>query len=223
MFAMILAAGIGSRLKPLTENTPKPMLPVAGEPLIGHQLHALARAGVTDVVINLHHLKEQITDYVGTGQSFGVSIHYSHEPQLLETGGAIRQALPLFEERPFWLLNGDIWTDFDFATLPLEIPHNSAHLVLTPTPAHRDAGDFEWAEGLITSRGNTYVYCGIACLQPTIVSHVSAGTHFSLRDTFFRLIAEKRLYGQVHQGAWHDIGSLPQYQALLQQHPNVAS
>lgn len=223
MFAMILAAGLGTRLRPLTDQIPKPMLPIAGIPLIGHQLHALARAGVSDVIINLHHLKEQITAYVGTGKDFGVSVHYSEEPELLETGGAIRKVLDAFDKKPFWLLNGDIWTDFDFSTLPRTLPTGAAHLVLTPTPAYRQQGDFTWSDGLITARGNDYVYCGIACLQPDLFSGIDPGSHFSLRDTYFKLIDQQCLYAQIHPGVWHDIGSLDQYQALLQQYPNPAT
>ena len=245
--AMILAAGLGTRLLPLTRTVPKPMLKLAGEPLIGHQLRALSRGGVSDVMINLHHLKEQIIAYVGTGEKFGVSVHYSEEDQLLETGGAIRKILGFFEESPFWLLNGDIWTDFEFKNLPNRVPERTAHLVLTPTPEHREHGDFEFAKGKVVARGEPYVYCGIACLHPSIMrtsepqqsdqelgdrdlnnqalnnqeeGDQEYGEIFSLRDIYFALMAEGRLNAQIHQGSWHDIGTLPQYEALLAKHPN---
>ena len=220
MKAMILAAGLGTRLQPLTIHTPKPMLKLGGEPLIGHQLRALARAGATDVMINLHHLKEQITDYVGSGDRFGVSVHYSHEEQLLETGGAIRKVLPWFGGHPFWLLNGDIWSNFDFADLPQHIAPHSAHLVLTPTPSHRNHGDFEYHNGAITGRGEAYVYCGIACLHPDIISPSDHPSTFSLRDIFFALIQERRLSAQIHRGEWQDIGTPSQYTELLRKYPN---
>ncbi|MEM9621785.1 MAG: sugar phosphate nucleotidyltransferase, partial [Pseudomonadota bacterium] len=133
MKAMILAAGIGSRLKPLTDQTPKPMLELAGRPLIGHQVAALSAAGVSEIIINLHHLGQQIADYLQDGSTFGVNITYSWEQELLETGGGIVNALPFFADEPFWLLNGDIFTNFDFHTLPARpAGKNLAHIVLTP-------------------------------------------------------------------------------------------
>ena len=215
MRAMILAAGLGTRLRPLTDHTPKPMLEVAGQPLIGHQLTRLAAAGVSDVMINLHHLADQIQSYVGTGEAFGVSVHYSYEPQLLETGGAIRSVLDFFEGRPFWLINGDIFSDFDFSRLPKDLANDTAELVLTPTPQYRKQGDFEYNDHRITARGSQYVYCGISALHPSIVADTPQGEAFSLRDTFFRLITEQNLFAQVHHGEWYDIGTLSQYQSLV--------
>jgi MurNAc alpha-1-phosphate uridylyltransferase len=211
---MILAAGKGTRLAPLTDTTPKPMLPLFGRPLIEWQIAALAAAGVTRVVINLHHLGEQIRSHLGDGAAFNLEICYSEEAQLLETGGGIVNALPLFEDRPFWLLNGDIWTDFDFSTLPAApVAPNLAHLVLTPTPAYRENGDFEFAAGQVTRRGATYVYCGIAALDPAMFA-AARPSHFSLRDLYFKLIADGKISGQVHNGEWHDIGTLAEYLAL---------
>lgn len=214
MRAMILAAGKGTRLAPLTDSTPKPMLPVAGKPLIEWQVESLARAGVTECVINLHHLGDQIERHLGNGERFNVQVFYSYEAELLETGGAIVKALPWFRNDPFWLVNGDIWTDFDFSTLPRR-PDNDdlAHLVLTPTPDYREAGDFEFSDGRITGRGDTFVYCGIALLHPALFA-AQTQRHFSLRDLYFELIASGRLAAQVHTGGWYDIGTLAQYQAL---------
>ncbi|MEM7096789.1 MAG: nucleotidyltransferase family protein [Pseudomonadota bacterium] len=214
MRAMILAAGLGTRLRPLTEHTPKPMLEVAHRPLVGHQLASLATAGVSEVMINLHHLAEQIQAYVGDGSQFGVSVHYSYEPRLLETGGAIRSVLEFFEDQPFWLINGDIYSDFDFANLPKRLAAHTAQLVLTPTPTYREHGDFECSQGQITARGNSFVYCGISALHPSIVADSPQGEAFSLRDSFFRMIEERALYGQIHHGDWHDIGTLAQYREL---------
>jgi MurNAc alpha-1-phosphate uridylyltransferase len=211
---MILAAGKGTRLAPLTDNTPKPMLELAGKPLIEAQVTALSRAGVTEIVINLHHLGEQISDHLGDGARFGVNILYSREPELLETGGGIVKALPLFNNEPFWLLNGDIWTDFDFSTMPRH-PHarDLAHIVLIPTPSYRSTGDFEFADGHVTGRGDTYVYGCMAVLTPQLFKNARIAA-FSLRDTYFDLIPQGKLGAQIHHGQWQDIGTVEQYHAL---------
>ena len=215
---MILAAGRGTRLAPLTDTTPKPMLPVGGRPLIEWQVQALQAAGVSEIVVNLHHLGEQIATHLGDGHRFGVRIQYSREQTLLETGGGIVNALPLLGSETFWLLNGDIFTDFDLSTLPTALaPGDRAHLVLTPTPAYRETGDFECQAGRITARGPTYVYCGIAVLSPTLFSGLSS-THFSLRDLYFDNLAQGRVSAQIHEGEWHDIGTLAQYEALKAAH-----
>ncbi len=214
---MILAAGRGTRLQPLTDETPKPLLTVAGKPLIHWQIEALAQAGVTDLIINLHHLGEQIETSVGDGSTFGVKIVYSHETELLETGGGIIRALPFFENEPFWLLNGDIWTDFDFARLPTSpgeiLEGSSAHLVLTPTPGYREHGDFEWSDGRITSRGEAYVFCGIAVLSPELFVN-ERRKHFSVVELYWDLIPTGLLTAQIHEGVWGDIGTLEQYEAI---------
>lgn len=146
MKAMILAAGRGARLQPLTDRRPKPMMKVGGAPLIGHQLRWLASAGVREVIINLHHLGEQIATYVGDGARHGLAVAYSREPMLLETGGGVVKALPWLGDEPFWLLNGDIYTDFPFRQFAKTLKAGClAHLLLTPTPAFRQAGDFNWA------------------------------------------------------------------------------
>ncbi len=217
MKAMILAAGKGTRLSPLTDSTPKPLLELGGKPLIQWQIEALVRAGVDHVVINLHHLGEQISQHLGDGSNLGVDISYSWETTLLETGGGIVKALPLLGDNPFWLLNGDIWTDFDFSCLPESPPDdNAAHIVLTPTPASRESGDFTWQAGKVTARGGDFVYCGIAVIPPLLFRDQSA-THFSLRDVLFRLIEKGQLSAQVHHGMWHDIGTPSEYEHLQTQ------
>ena len=214
MKAMILAAGKGTRLAPLTDTTPKPLLKLAGKPLIVWQIEALAAAGVQQIVINLHHLGQQISDTLGDGRQYGVVITYSHERELLETGGGIVNALPLLGDEPFWLLNGDIWTDFNFDQLPQNLPENRpAHIVLTAKPANRTEGDFTYQDGLVTGRGGSYVYCGIAVINPQLFSG-QATRHFSFRDTLFALIESGKLSAQVHAGLWHDIGTLDEYQHL---------
>ncbi len=211
---MILAAGRGTRLAPLTDTVPKPMLELAGTPLIGHQVQALARAGIQRIIINLHHLGDQIETYLGNGSNFGVSIEYSKESTLLETGGGIARALPFFNNQPFCLLNGDIFTNFDFSTLP-PAPHppHRAHIVLTPTPDHRASGDFAYTQGTVTSRGEPYVYCGIAVLLPELFQAYAGGTAFSFREIMFALIHQQQLGAQIFNGIWQDIGSIEQYRA----------
>lgn len=217
MKAMILAAGRGSRLAPLTDATPKPMLSVHGKPLIESQIQWLMQAGIREFVINLHHLGEQIEDHLGNGARLGIDIQYSHEVDLLETGGGIKHALPLLGDAPFALLNGDIWTDFDFNQLPSGLPSGTeAHLVVTPTPAWRSQGDFDYQDGRIVDRGSTHVYCGIALLTPQLLAR-DARSAFSLRDALFELIEQKALSAQLFTGSWLDIGTLDQYKTLTDQ------
>jgi MurNAc alpha-1-phosphate uridylyltransferase len=214
MKAMILAAGRGERLKPLTDTTPKPMLKVGAEPLIAHQLRWLKVAGIAEVVINLHHLGEQIADFCGDGRQFGVNIEYSVEETLLETGGGIVNALPLLGEQPFLILNGDIYTDFSFADLPTKPPSwADLHLLLVPRPDFRDRGDFDYADGRVTARGEGFVYPGIAVLRPELFSgrRVEA---FSLQQTLFKAVENGKASAQIWPGYWTDIGSHRQLQAV---------
>ena len=214
---MILAAGRGSRLAPLTDHTPKPMLPIQGRPLIDWQIQWLIQAGIREFVINLHHLGEQIEAHLGNGEDHGVDIQYSHEVDLLETGGGIKHALPLLGSEPIVLLNGDIWTDFDFRRLPAALPTDSeAHLIVTPTPAWRDEGDFRFRNGRITARGPGHGYCGIAMINPQLVAQDPRAA-FSLRDHYFELIKRHALSAQLFSGVWHDIGTLDQYNSLTVQ------
>ena len=146
--AMILAAGRGERLRPLTERIPKPLIPIGTEPLIVHQLRWLHRAGIREVVINLHHLGGEIERTLGAGNDLGVRIHYSVEERLLDTGGGIRNALPILGDEPFVLLNGDIWTNYRFANL-VGLRPRLAHLVLTPKPPEKTRADFHLARGRV--------------------------------------------------------------------------
>ena len=215
MKAMILAAGRGTRLAPLTDTTPKPMLPVRGKPLIEWQLAKLREAGFTDIVINLHHLGEQIEAFVGTGERFGVRAEYSREASLLETGGGIVNALPLLGPEPFLVLNGDILTDFDFTALPQTLdPAVFAHLVLTPTPAQRCSGDFRLEGNRVIARGDDYVYCGIAMMRQSFFATAPSGAFSWTVDHFFHHLGEWPVTAQVYDGAWVDIGSIEQYEAL---------
>lgn len=214
MKAMILAAGRGERLRPLTERTPKVLVEVAGEPLLFHQLRWLRTAGLYEVVINLHHLGSQIALRAGDGTRHGVQIRYSEEATLLETGGGVVNALPLLGSEPFVLLNGDIYTDFPFASLPQRPPAGSlAHILVTPRPAFRRRGDFEVDDGRVTARGESYVYCGIAVIDPAVVAGRRAEP-FSLRDVYFELMSTGTLSAQVWDGYWSDIGTIEQLEAV---------
>ena len=211
MKAIILAAGRGARLAPLTDTTPKPLLPIKGQPLIVRQLQQLRAANITHVVINLYHLGELIERALGNGEKFGMQIAYSHEQSLLETGGGIKNALPLLEEEEFIVCNGDIYTDFDFSSLPDTLaPNDTAHLVLTPTPNTRARGDFEYSQGRVTQRGDDFVYCGISIFSQRIFANSPEGA-FSSRDLMFEAIEQGQLSAQVHKGQWTDIGTLSDY------------
>ena len=210
MRAMILAAGRGERLRPLTERIPKPLIPLAGAPLIVHQLRWLHRAGIRDVVINLHHLGEAIQRTLGTGIDVGVRIHYSRECELLDTGGGINRALPELGPGPFVVLNGDIWTNYAFRNLT-GIRPAKAHLVLTPTPAYKDQADFHLDMtdgGALVRRGadNNLTYCGIAVLAASLFDHSPDGP-FSLTAPLFEAAARGEVTGEIFGGTWIDIGT----------------
>jgi MurNAc alpha-1-phosphate uridylyltransferase len=215
---MILAAGRGERLRPLTDHLPKVLAPVGGEPLIVHQIRWLVAAGITEIVVNLHHLGDQIRSVVGDGGAYGARVRYSEEPLLLETGGGVVRALPLLGTAPILLLNGDIYTDFPFDRMaPRLTDHAGAHLLLTPRPPFREHGDFEMTDGWITGRGETFVYCGIAVLDPGVLAGRSP-TPFSLRDVYFDLLARGALSAQVWRGYWHDIGTAANLAAVDTHH-----
>lgn len=208
---MVLAAGHGKRLAPLTNHTPKPLLPVGGEPLVHKILTKLKNAEVTDVVINTHHLADQIETALGNGSLFDLQIRYSRETKLLETGGGIKAALPLLEDNQFIVCNGDIYTDFDFADLPDQLnPGDLAHLVLVPTPPNRNRGDFDFANGRIPSKGDSYVYSGIAIIHHDLFNQSPNGA-FSLRDLLFGAVSRDQISAQLHYGNWTDIGTPQDY------------
>jgi MurNAc alpha-1-phosphate uridylyltransferase len=210
---MILAAGRGERLRPLTDHTPKPLIEIGGEPLIVHQLRWVARAGVVDVVVNLHHLAEKIRARVGSGKEWGVRVRYSVEETLLETGGGIVRALPMLGDAPFLVLNGDIWTDYSFSEVVRRELQGSLHLVLTATPEGRD-GDFDLVDGYVV-RGDTrpLTYCGISIVSPALFADAPSGP-FSLRDYMFSEAAKRRVTGERFDGRWTDIGTPEQLRKL---------
>jgi MurNAc alpha-1-phosphate uridylyltransferase len=204
--AMILAAGRGERLLPLTATLPKPLLEVGGETLIERHLRRLVAAGIADVVVNLSHLGEQIEARLGDGSRYGARIAYSQEPGApLETAGGIVAALPLLGEAPFAVVNADVWTDFDFATLP-RAPA-LAHLVLVPNPAHHPGGDFGLAGDTLT-RGaeNPCTYAGIGVYQPALFAGLAAGRR-PLAPLLFAAVARGALSGALYGGRWFDIGT----------------
>lgn len=211
MKVMLLAAGRGERMRPLTDACPKPLLPVAGRPLIAWHLQRLAAAGFTEVVINLSWLGEQIAAALGDGSSHGVHIQYSREPwPALETGGGILQALPLLGDAPFLLVNGDVFADVDFTRITLA-PADLAQLVLVPNPAHHPRGDF-WldAQGRIVAAAGAgterLTYSGIAVLHPRLFEGAAPG-RFPLLPLLERARAAGRLGGQRHSGRWLDVGT----------------
>jgi len=214
MRAMILAAGRGERMRPLTTLTPKPLLVVRGQPLIVWHLQALARAGSRQIVINLSGLGGQIRDALGAGAQFGVQIEYSDEgAEPLETGGGIFRALPQLGADPFLVVNGDTFTDLDFATLALA--HDAlAHLVLVPNPPHHPQGDFALKDGLLSQSGAPhYTYAGIAVFNPQFFAGCVPGK-FPLLPLLQRAMAQGRLRGELYQGLWSDVGTPERLAAL---------
>jgi N-acetyl-alpha-D-muramate 1-phosphate uridylyltransferase len=216
---MLLAAGRGERMRPLTDSCPKPLLAVAGKPLIVWHLERLAAAGFSEVVINLAWLGEQIAMVLGDGSQHGVSIQYSREPwPALETGGGIFNALPLLGAGPFLLVNGDVFTDIDFAALQLA-PRDLAQLVLVPNPPHHPKGDFALEAGRVGTVGDERLtYSGVGVLRPELFEGEQGG-RFPLLPALLRARDAGRLGGQRHDGQWLDIGTperLAQLDAELQ-------
>ena len=207
MKVMLLAAGRGERMRPLTDQCPKPLLPVGGKPLVMWHLERLAAAGFTEIVMNLSWLGAQIEAALGDGADFGVSITYSREPlPALETGGGICNALPLLGPGAFLLVNGDVFTDIDFAALRLA-PDDLGQLVLVPNPDHHPRGDFCLADGRIVAQGGERLtYSGIALLRPELLSGAGGG-RFPLLPWLNAARDAGRLGGQRHAGAWHDVGT----------------
>lgn len=209
---MILAAGRGQRLAPLTDTLPKPLVEVSGETLIERHVARLAAAGIGDIVINVAHLGHMIEERLGDGRHLGVRIRYSREPDgPLETGGGIARALPLLGDAPFVVVNADVWTDFDFGfTARAEDP---AHLVLVPNPPHHPDGDFSLVGGRARRDGpRTCTYAGLGVFAPGLFDG-RVERHFPLAPLLFELAAADRLGAQLHTGRWFDIGTLERLEA----------
>jgi MurNAc alpha-1-phosphate uridylyltransferase len=207
MKAMLLAAGRGERMRPLTDHTPKPLLRVAGQTLIERHIEALARAGICELVVNHAHLGAQLLATLGDGSDYDVHIAYSAEPPgALETGGGIFKALPLLGEAPFIVVNADIGTDFDFALLPRQL-EGLAHLVLVDNPAHHPQGDFALENGRVCDDGPVRLtFSGIGVYRPALFAD-SAGGSFPLAPLLRRAMAAGQVSGECYAGAWFDIGT----------------
>jgi MurNAc alpha-1-phosphate uridylyltransferase len=204
MKAMILAAGRGERLRPLTDTTPKPLLEVRGKPLIVHHLEALARAGFDEIIINLSWLGEQIRSRLGDGADFGVSIAYSEEVEALETAGGIQQALPLLGER-FIVVNGDVYCDYDFSRL--QTRDSLAHLVLVDNPDHNPAGDFSLEGATVRNDGSPrHTFSGIARYQREFFADLAPGKQ-ALAPLLRAAAARAQVSGELFRGDWVDIGT----------------
>jgi len=204
MKAMILAAGRGERLRPFTDSTPKPLLEVRGKPLIVYHLEALARAGFNEIVINLSWLGEQIRQRLGAGEAFGVRIDYSEEAVALETAGGILQALPLLGER-FVVVNGDIFTDYDFSGL--RETATAAHLVLVDNPGHNSGGDFSLDDGMVVNHGKPmHTFSGIAQYHRSFFEGLEPGKQ-ALAPLLRAASDRGQVSGELFRGEWSDIGT----------------
>jgi len=206
MKAMILAAGKGERMRPLTLHTPKPLLKVAGISLIEHQIAKLAAAGFCELVINHAWLGEQIESALAGGERYGVSIQYSPEDTPLETGGGIFQALSQLGDEPFLVVNADVWTDYDFSLLRKPLT-GLAHLVLVDNPEHHTQGDFALVDGQVTPEGIAKLtYSGIAVLNPQLFKGCAADA-FKLAPLLRTAMQNGMVSGEHFSGAWVDVGT----------------
>jgi N-acetyl-alpha-D-muramate 1-phosphate uridylyltransferase len=214
---MILAAGRGERMRPLTDRTPKPLLPVAGKPLIVWHLERLARAGIRDIVINHAHLGDQIEALLGDGDAWGVSIRYSEEPPgALETAGGIRNALPLLGAEPFLVVNGDIWCDWDPRSAGQALATDDmAHLVMTANPPHHAAGDFALTDHRVSADGPVKLtFSGIGIYRPALFAGLEAGHPAKLAPLLREAMADNKVSGELHAGRWIDVGTPDRLVAL---------
>jgi N-acetyl-alpha-D-muramate 1-phosphate uridylyltransferase len=216
MRAMILAAGRGERMRPLSDSTPKVLLELRGKPLIVRLIEALVRAGVREVVINHAHLGHMIEAALGDGRRFGVAIGYSREAEALETAGGIAKALPLLGDAPFLAVNGDIWCDFDFSSLVSRgLKRDLAHLVLVANPPHHLGGDFFLTGSRVAETGSSrYTFSGIGLYHPRLFASVKAGSKGQLAPLLRAAMGRGLVSGELHRGVWHDVGT-PQRLAEL--------
>jgi MurNAc alpha-1-phosphate uridylyltransferase len=219
MKALILAAGLGERMRPLTDTTPKPLLHAGGRPLIAWHLERLAALGVREVVINTSWLASQFPATLGDGARWGLRLHYAYEGDVpLETGGGMWNALPLLGDAPFVAVNGDIWTDYDFARLP-QSPDGDAHLVLVDNPPQHPRGDFALEGARVESDGDTRLtFAGIGVYRPAlfdgwrdIIGPVAGAEatppRFKLAPLLRAAMARGAVGGEHHRGAWTDVGT----------------
>jgi len=219
MRAMILAAGRGERMRPLTDHTPKPLLQAGGKPLIVWHIGRLVRAGITDLVINHAHLGMQIEQALGDGSEFGATIRYSDEGAALETAGGIAFALHLLGEEPFAVVNGDVYCDYDFSHLPhcaaaLANSEDRAHLVLVDNPEHNLKGDFGLQGARITDAPSKFTFSGIGLYKPQLFANIQPGTKAPLAPLLREQIAAGKVSGEHHRGVWVDVGTPQRLQEL---------
>ncbi|MGB6242874.1 MAG: nucleotidyltransferase family protein [Castellaniella sp.] len=224
MRAMILAAGRGERMRPLTDTCPKPLLPVGGQALIVWHLQRLARAGILDIVINHAWLGAQIEAALGDGSAWGVRLRYSAEPSALETAGGIARALPFFRDRPFLVINGDVWCDWDPAQAHRWAAHwpaqTLAHLLLIDNPPHHPAGDFHLqADGQValpTDGAAALTFAGIGLYRPALFAATPADRPTPLAPLLRQAMNQGAVQGSRHTGRWVDVGTPERLQALDQ-------
>lgn len=207
MVAMILAAGRGERLRPITDKLPKALVKVGGDTLIELHLQRIAAAGIRTVVINLGWLGTQIVDVVGSGQRFGLNVVYSPEyDSILDTGGGIGRALPVIGEAPFWVINADIYTDMPLTADGFDAQY-LAHLILVPTPAYKAGGDFDLCGGkLANTTEQNLTYSGTACYRPAFFRDAPSG-RFSVVPLLRAAVDRGEVSGSVYDGRWHDVGT----------------
>ena len=206
---MLLAAGRGERLRPLTDRVPKALVEAGGKPLIEWHLERLAASGCREAVVNISHLGERIVERIGDGARFGLRVGYSREAQPLETAGGIAQALALLGEAAFLLVNADVYCEVDFRPLrALRLGPRLAHLVLVPNPPHRAQGDFS-LDGETVGNGGPprYTYAGVAVVAPRLVSAVRAGEKVPLGPLLHRAAEARQLSGELYRGLWQDVGT----------------
>ena len=216
---MLLAAGRGERMRPLTDLTPKPLLQAGGKSLIVWHIENMARAGIRDLVINHAHLGQQIEAALGDGDQFGVRIRYSAENPVLETAGGIANALPLLGDAPFAVINSDIYCDYDFAQLPeragvLKASGDTAHLVLVNNPPHHPNGDFGLISGRVVNNSPAFTFSGIGIYQPSLFANIPHGTMAPLAPLLRAQIAFGKVSGEHYGGRWLDVGTPPRLEKL---------
>lgn len=206
---MILAAGRGERMRPLTDTTPKPLLEVGGKPLIVWHIEKLAKAGFEEIIINIAHLGDKIPQALGDGSRWGVKLHFSDEQNegALESAGGVVKALPLLGNEPFLVVNGDVWCDYEFNSSYELGDGILAHLILVPNPEHNQKGDFSIKKDMVSSDGNVkYTFSGIGYYSPSLFKYLEYGKR-GLGDLLRDTMLHDAVSGEIYKGIWHDIGT----------------
>ena len=212
--AILLSAGRGERLRPMTDTIPKPLIPINGKPLIIYHLEKLSAIGIKDVVINISYLADQIRDTLGDGKKFNLNIHYSYEPDVLETGGGIVQALPLLGDEPFLVISADIYTDFPLETLSrMSLGNSLAHLILVPNPPFHPEGDFSLDSTGRISNTPAYTYANLGVYHPDFFRDCSPGK-VPLGPLLRKAADLHLLTGDIYKGIWYNVGTLEEVEKL---------